>query len=147
MEQEVKKSKGKPILFIMLAVLVILGGTGYYVFFQMPSKTEANAEPSAEELEKLTVETEEITTNLADQSFIKIKFRIETDNEDAKAELEKRLFQVNNIIIYELSGMKAGGLQGQKGINRLEDTLNHKVTKLLQEGKVKRVYTTEKIIQ
>ncbi|MCK6257019.1 flagellar basal body-associated protein FliL [Fictibacillus sp. KIGAM418] len=147
MEQEVKKSKGKPILIAMLAALVIMGGIGYYVFFQMPSKTEAVAEPSAEELDKVTVETEEITTNLADQSFIKIKFRIQADNEDAKAELEKRLFQVNNIIIYELSGMKAVDLQGQKGINHLEGILKGKVSKLMQEGKIKRVYTIEKIIQ
>ncbi|MED2973317.1 MULTISPECIES: flagellar basal body-associated protein FliL [unclassified Fictibacillus] len=147
MEQEVKKSKGKPILIAMLAALVIMGGIGYYVFFQMPSKTAAVAEPSAEELDKVTVETEEITTNLADQSFIKIKFRIQADTEDAKAELEKRLFQVNNIIIYELSGMKAGDLQGQKGINHLEGTLKGKVSKLMQEGKIKRVYTIEKIIQ
>jgi flagellar FliL protein len=130
----------------MLLAISILGGAGYFAFKHFSTKTEA-AEPTAEDLEELTVETEEITTNLADQAYIKIKFKIETDNTDAKEELEKRLFQVNNLIIYEISNMKTSDLSGQKGLIHLEDVLKDKISKLMQEGKIVRVYITQKIIQ
>lgn len=146
MENEVKNSPKNRAILIVFSVLVVCGIAAYFVIKELAPKTAA-AEPTAEELEKITVETEEITTNLADRSFIKIKFKIQADGEDGKAELEKRLFQVNNIIIYELSGMKTGDLQGQKGIRHLEDLLKGRINKLMQEGIIKKVYTTEKIIQ
>ncbi|MDM5198876.1 flagellar basal body-associated protein FliL [Fictibacillus enclensis] len=146
MENEVKKSPKNWAILIIFSVLAVCGIAAYFVIKEPAPKTEA-AEPSAEELEKITVETEEITTNLADRSFIKIKFKIQADGDDGKTELEKRLFQVNNIIIYELSGMKTGDLQGQKGIRHLEDLLKGRINKLMQEGSIKKVYTTEKIIQ
>ena len=51
----------------------------------------------------MSVDIKEITTNLASNDFIRISFKIQTDSKKAKEELEKRDFQVNNIIILELS--------------------------------------------
>jgi flagellar FliL protein len=140
------KNKAVTIMVSMLLAIALVGGAGFFAFKQFTPKTEA-AEPTAEELEELMVETDEITTNLADQAYIKIKFKIQADNKDAKAELEKRLFQVNNLIIYEISSMKTADISGQKGLVHLEGLLQEKITKLMQEGKIVRVYTTEKIIQ
>lgn len=130
----------------MLLAISLIGTAGYFAFKQFSPKTEA-AEPTAEDLEELMVETEEITTNLSDQAYIKIKFKIQAENTDAKEELEKRLFQVNNLIIYEISNMETADLSGQKGLIHLEDVLKDKISKLMQEGKIVRVYTTQKIIQ
>lgn len=131
----------------MLLAIALVGAAGYFGFKQFSPKTEA-AEPTAEELEKLMVETEEIITNLADQSsFVKIKFKIQADSKDAKHELDKRLFQVNNLIIYEISNMKTEDLSGQKGLISLENKLKEEINKVMQEGKVVRVYTTQKVIQ
>jgi flagellar protein FliL len=142
----VGSSKAVTIMVSMLVAIVLVGAGGYFVFKQFVPKTEA-AEPSAKELEKLMVETEEITTNLSDQAYIKIKFKIQAENKDAKEELEKRLFQVNNLIIYEVSNKKTEDLSGQKGLIDLENTLKDKISKVMQDGKVVRVYTTHKIIQ
>jgi flagellar FliL protein len=73
----------------MLVAIGLVGAAGYYGFKQFSPKTEASSEPTAEELEKLMVETDEMTTNLADQAYVKIKFKIQADNKDAKHELEK----------------------------------------------------------
>ncbi|MDR7072148.1 flagellar basal body-associated protein FliL [Fictibacillus barbaricus] len=140
------KNKAVTIMVSMLLAISILGGAGYFAFKHFSTKTEA-AEPTADDLKDLMVETEEITTNLADQAYIKIKFNIETDSSDAKEELEKRLFQVNNLIIYEISNMKTADLSGQKGFIHLQNVLKEKISSLMQEGKIVRVYITQKIIQ
>lgn len=130
----------------MLLAIGLVGAAGYFGFKQFSPKTEASA-PTAEELDKLMVQTDEITTNSVDQAYVKIQFKIQADNKDAKHELEKRLFQVNNLIIYEISNMKTEELSGQKGLIALEDKLKSEINKVMQEGKVERVYTTQKIIQ
>ncbi|MFG6496780.1 flagellar basal body-associated protein FliL [Fictibacillus sp. UD] len=140
---------GKKTVTIMLSMLVaigLIGAAGYFGFKQFSPKTEAS-EPTAEELDKLMVQTEEMTTNLADQAYVKIQFEIQADNKDAKHELEKRLFQVKNLIIFEISNMKTEELSGQKGLVSLENTLKTEINKVMQDGKVVRVYTTQKIIQ
>ncbi|ANX12292.1 flagellar basal body-associated protein FliL [Fictibacillus arsenicus] len=141
------KNKAVTIMLSMVVAIGLVGAAGYFGFQYFSPKTEAS-EPTAEELDKLMVETEEIITNPADKSvFVKIKFKIQTDNKDAKKELEKRLFQVNNLIIYEISNMKTEQLSGQKGLISLENTLKTEINKVMQDGKVVRVYTTQKIIQ
>jgi flagellar protein FliL len=140
------KNKAVTIMLSMIVAIGLVGAAGYFGFQYFSPKTEAS-EPTAKELDKLMVETEEITTNLADNSFVKIKFKIQADNKDAKHELEKRLFQVNNLIIYEISNKKTAELSGQKGLISLEETLKKEMNKFMQDGKVVRVYTTQKIIQ
>lgn len=76
----------------MLLAIGLVGAAGYFGFKQFSPKTEAS-EPSAEELDKLMVQTDEMTTNLADQAYVKIQFKIQADNKDAKHELEKDCFK------------------------------------------------------
>ncbi|OOE11926.1 flagellar basal body-associated protein FliL [Fictibacillus arsenicus] len=140
------KNKAVTIMLSMVVAIGLVGAAGYFGFQYFSPKTEAS-EPTAEELDKLMVETDEITTNLADKSYVKIKFKIQADNKDAKKELEKRLFQVNNLIIYEISNKITEELSGQKGLISLENTLKTEINKVMQDGKVVRVYTTQKIIQ
>ncbi|MFC7372179.1 flagellar basal body-associated protein FliL [Fictibacillus iocasae] len=134
------------IMFSMLLAISAVGASGYYIFTMFSPKTEASV-PTAEELEELTVETEEITTNLLDDAYVKIRFKIQADSKEGKEELEKRLFQVNNLIIYEISGMKTESLKGPAGMAGLEKTLQGKISKIMLDGKVSKVYTTQKIIQ
>lgn len=51
---------------------------------------------------------------------------------------------MNNLIIYEISNMKTEELSGQKGLVSLEDKLKTEINKVMQDGKVVRVYTTQK---
>ena len=95
----------------------------------------------------MSVDIKEITTNLASNDFIRISFKIQTDSKDAKEELEKRDFQVNNIIILELSGLEVEEIQGKEGQSKLEETLKTKINEFLQEGKVQKVYITQFLLQ
>lgn len=140
------KNKLVNIMLIILLALTLVGTVAVIMVLKL-TNVEESAEPSAKELVESTVSIEEITTNLLSDQFIRISFTIQTDGKKAKEELEMRDFQVRDVIIKELSDMKADQFQGQKGVVELEERLKVKVNELMQEGKVVKVYTTSKMLQ
>jgi flagellar protein FliL len=140
------KNKFLTIMLILLVTITFVGVIALVVILKF-SDGEETKEPSIEEVIEASVDIPEITTNLLSNDFIRISFKIQTDSKKAKQELEKRDFQVNNIIIEELSEMKAEDLQGKKGKELIEGKVKEKVNSLMQEGKVEKVYITSMMIQ
>ena len=54
---------------------------------------------------------------------------------------------INDIVINELSEMKAEQLNDKKGKLEFESKLKEQVNELMQEGKVTEIYTTSSILQ
>lgn len=136
-------------MVVMLSAITVLAIAGFVLYITLFStdKEKATDKMTASEVVDLSVNTDEIMTNLADQGFAKVTFRIQVDNKKAKEELETRMFQVRNSIIYQLSATKSNDLQGPKGIETLENDLQTTINGYLESGKVVRVFTTEKIVQ
>ncbi|RFU68895.1 flagellar basal body-associated protein FliL [Bacillus sp. V59.32b] len=141
------KNKLLTIMLIMLVAITLVGVIAIVVVTKFSGEVVANKEPSADEIVKSSVEIPEITTNLASGDFIKISFTVQTDNEKAKEELEKRSFQVKNIIITELSETKSDELKGKAGKEKFQETIEADVNRLMQEGQVEKVYITSSILQ
>ncbi|MFF2287124.1 flagellar basal body-associated protein FliL [Peribacillus butanolivorans] len=141
------KKKLLTIMLIMLVAITLVGVIAVVVVTKLSDPTSAEGKPSIDEIIKSSVEIPEITTNLSDNDYIKISFMVQTENKKAKVELEKRSFQVKNIIIAELSEMKATELTGKKGKEKLQDTLKTRINELMEEGKVEKVYITSSILQ
>ncbi|MGG0283728.1 flagellar basal body-associated protein FliL [Peribacillus butanolivorans] len=141
------KKKLMTIMLIMLAAITLVGVIAVVVVTKLSDPTSAEGKPSIDEIIKSSVEIPEITTNLSGNDYIKISFMVQTENKKAKEELEKRGFQVKNIIIAELSEMKATELTGKKGKEKLQDTLKTRINELMEEGKVEKVYITSSILQ
>ncbi|MFJ7677754.1 flagellar basal body-associated protein FliL [Peribacillus sp. NPDC097206] len=141
------KKKLLTIILIMLVAITLVGVIAVVVVTKLSDPTSAEDKPSIDEIVKSSVEIPEITTNLAGNDYIKISFMVQTDSKKAKEELEKRNFQVKNIIITELSEMKATDLTGKKGKEKLQNTLQTKINELMEEGKVEKVYITSSILQ
>lgn len=133
----------------MITILVAITLVGVISFITLAKYTgnEASAEPSIDEILALSVDINEITTNLLSNDFIRIQFKIQTDNKKAKEELEKREFQVRNIILQDLSEMSSDDFNGKLGITDLESRVKMRVNEILQEGTVVRVYITSFILQ
>ncbi|WP_299740864.1 flagellar basal body-associated protein FliL [Rossellomorea sp. y25] len=140
------KNKALTIMMILLVTITLVGVIALVVILKF-SGDEETKEPSIEEVIENSVDIPETTTNLMSNDFIRISFKIQTDSKKAKSELEKRNFQVNNIIIEELSELKAEELQGKKGKELIETRVKDKVNSLMQEGMVERVYITSMMIQ
>lgn len=141
------KKKLLTIILIMLVAISLVGVIAVVVVTKLSEPASTEDKPSIDEIVESSVEIPEITTNLAGNDYIKISFMVQTDNKKAKEELEKRNFQVKNIIITELSEMKAQELTGKKGKEKLQNTLKTKINELMEEGKVEKVYITSSILQ
>ena len=133
-------------MLILLVVIALVGAVAIVMLLNYNNEAEQN-EPTIDEVLEASVDIPEITTNLASNDFIRISFKIQTDSKEAKEELEKRDFQVNNIIILELSGLKVEDIQGKEGQIKLEETLTTKINEIMQEGKVQKVYITQFLLQ
>ncbi|MFD2682823.1 flagellar basal body-associated protein FliL [Bacillus seohaeanensis] len=141
------KNKMLTIMLIILVTILLVGVIALVVIFKLDDKDAEAKEPSIEEVIEASVDIPEITTNLSGNDYIRISFKVQTDSKEAKEELEKRVFQVNNVIIEELSEMKSSELEGKKGKQTIENTVKEKVNALMQEGKVEKVYITSMMIQ
>lgn len=136
----------KVLIIITIILLVAAAGLLVYDKLDFGKKEEASGEQSIDDVLKATVDIGEIATNLLDNRYVKISFMIETNGKDSKEELEKRKFQVQNIIITELSDMKAPDLEGKEGKQEFEETVKVKINEIMQEGQVVKVYITSYII-
>lgn len=135
------KSKLVTIMFIIIGAITLIGGTAFVVLTKFTGDDKPK-EPSIDEVLAATVQVPEITTKLLSNDYLRISFNIQTDSKKAKVELEKRQFQVTNIIIKELSDMKSEEFKGENGIANLEERLKNRIDELMQEGKVVNVYAT-----
>ncbi len=139
-----KKNK----VLIVITVILLVGAAGLLIYDKLGlGKKEAASEgQSIDDVIKLSVDMGEIATNLLDNRYVKISFMVETNSKDAKEEVEKRKFQVQNIIITELSDMKSPQLEGKEGKQSFEEAVKSRINEIMQEGEVVKVYITSYII-
>ncbi|WP_062048729.1 flagellar basal body-associated protein FliL [Bacillus sp. JCM 19034] len=141
------KNKLINIMLIILAALTLLGVIVFVLFNQFLDSPEEQTEPSIDEIINLSFDTEEITTNLLSNDFIRASFRIQVDNKTALSEIKKRDFQINNIILRSLSNKRSSDLSGNEGIIEFENGIRDEINALMQDGEVIQVYTTSWVIQ
>lgn len=134
------------IIMVLVVAILLVGGVALAVVYTMNNNNIPKKNPSIDEVLEVSVDIEEITTNLASNDFIRISFKIQTDNKKAKRELEKRDFQVKNAIIEELSEMKSEELKGRAGKHKLEDAIKTKINELMENGEIVKVYITSHVV-
>lgn len=134
-------------MLILLVSITLVGVIAVVVIMKFTGDEAASNEPTIDEIIEASVEVPEITTNLASGDFIKISFTIQTDSKKAKEELEKRNFQVKNIIITELSELKSEELEGKAGKEKLQEKLKTRFNSIMQKGTIEKVYITSSILQ
>ncbi|HLS22782.1 MAG TPA: flagellar basal body-associated FliL family protein [Pseudogracilibacillus sp.] len=126
---------------IILAVAIILG----VYFFVGKDDTVANEEQSIDDMNEFSYETDEITTDLKDGKFVRIQFQIIADSRKAAKELEKRDFQIENILIKEISLMNEEDFTS--GLTEVEEKLQENINEVMIDGEITDVYTIKKILQ
>lgn len=140
--------KNNKLVTIMLIILVTITLFGVIVVVLL---TQLNKEkpdgPTIDEIIESSVDIPEITTNLADGSFVRITLKIQASDKKAGEELFKRDFQVKNIVIQELSEMEEKALEGKQGKITFQDAIKSQVNELMQEGEVTQVYITSYVLQ
>lgn len=141
------KNKMLTISLIILVCITLIGVVALILVMQLNKGDATLKEPTIDEIIEASVDVPEITTNLGGRQFIRITLKIQTDNKKAAAELAKREFQVQNLVIQELSEMEAKDLEGKAGKLAFEDSIKSQLNPLMQAGEVEKVYIVSYIIQ
>src|SRR5699024_2150834 len=108
-------------MMISITLLLVIGIIVGFIFFKQSKEVEGNDQQTIDEMNDLSYETPEITTDLKDDRFVRIQFLIVTDSKGALKEIEKREFQIKNILIKEISLMSEEDFS--TGLSELEKTL------------------------
>ncbi|MGN7386808.1 flagellar basal body-associated protein FliL [Sporosarcina sp. SAFN-015] len=140
------KNKALTIALIIVVTLTLVGIIGLILTLQLKGDS-VEKEPTIDEILEASVDVPEIMTNLSGRQFIKISLKIQTTDKKAAEELTKRDFQVQNIVIQELSEMTSKDFEGKAGKQAFEDSIKSQLNPLMQEGEIEKVYIVSYIIQ
>lgn len=132
-------------MIIILSTLTLLGAATLIIVMNLNGTDEVSGKRSIDEMRKSSMLTEDITTDLKNGDFVRIRFRVVTDSKTSLEELQKRDFQMQNILIKELAVMDSESFQS--GLGDLEDQLKAKLNDVMSQGTVTDVYTVDKVLQ
>lgn len=152
-----------PWVIIVLVSITLIVGAAFFMLQYLKNES-ANSDPneqikdsveqvapvllSADEIVELTVNMDNITTNLADREFVvRISFAFQLENIKSKEEFEKiKEISVRPIVIRTLADIQPDDLAGAQGLDNLTSKLMNLINPILQEGKLTRIDVTDFII-
>jgi len=134
-------------MIIILLSLTLIGSIAVIVTLKYTEQASTEKGPSIDDVIKASVDVTDIKTNLKSNNYISISFKIQMDSKRAAGELQKRDFQVRDIIIKRLSDMSAQDFEGKQGLSTLETDIAKQIDQLMENGHVVKIYTTSKVLQ
>ncbi len=149
--------KKKLIIIIAALVLLIAGGAGAYFFFMTgddeekisPEEEKALAEEQANQVGPM-VNIETFIVNILDDEesrYLKAAITVEVSSEEASMELTSRMAQVKDAILLLVGNKTYNELSDLQGKIQLRAELINKLNSILTQGKVKRIYFTDFVVQ
>ncbi|CAH0150999.1 flagellar basal body-associated protein FliL [Priestia megaterium] len=134
-------------MIIIMLSLTLIGSIAVIVTLKYTEQAGTEKGPSIDDVIKASVDVTDIKTNLKSNNYISISFKIQMDSKKAASELQKRDFQVRDIIIKRLSDMSAQDFEGTQGLSTLETDIAKQIDQLMENGHVVKIYTTSKVLQ
>jgi flagellar protein FliL len=143
------------VIIILIAITLILtAAVVAFTIIDKPSESavgsESTAKPiSTQEVNANTVLVKDIVTNLNSSStvVIKVSLAFELENEKTKKDFENLLESyVRGTIIRTLNDLKPDQIRDSKGSDDFAASLMDQLNPLFQNGKIKRIDITDKVI-
>jgi flagellar protein FliL len=134
-------------MIIIMLSLTLIGSIAVIVTLKYTGQASTEKGPSIDDVIKASVDVTDIKTNLKSNNYISISLKVQMDSKKAAAELQKRDFQVRDIIIKRLSDMSAQDFEGTQGLSTLETDIAKQIDQLMENGHVVKIYTTSKVLQ
>ncbi|OEG00410.1 hypothetical protein BHF71_00430 [Vulcanibacillus modesticaldus] len=145
------KNKLLNISLIIIIAITLLGIVAYflyqYIFYDVSQQEEVPIEPTIDEIIPLTVNVPKISTNLGDSTIIVLELTLQMDNEDAKIEAEKRMFQIKDRINLYLKNLTYESFSTEEKIKKFKTNLIGRLNNILQDGKVVNIDITQLFLQ
>ncbi|MEC3886076.1 flagellar basal body-associated protein FliL [Halobacillus sp. HZG1] len=136
---------GFKVMVITLSTLTVIGVVALVLVLNFNGESEASGERSIDDIREASFLTEEITTDLQNGDYVRISFRVVTDSKESMEEMKKRDFQMQNVLLKELSTMDSETFQS--GLSDLEAKVKLRLNDFMDEGEVTDVYTVNKVLQ
>ncbi|MYL70983.1 flagellar basal body-associated protein FliL [Halobacillus litoralis] len=136
---------GFKVMVITLSTLTVIGVVALVLVLNFNGESEASGERSIDDIREASFLTEEITTDLQNGDYVRISFRVVTDSKESMEEMKKRDFQMQNVLLKELSTMDSDTFQS--GLSDLEAKVKLRLNDFMDEGEVTDVYTVNKVLQ
>lgn len=136
---------------MIIGIITIIGVGAFFVWYFLNESNEVKSNQddlSVEELLEISLDTETITTNLADGNFIKAKFKIVTKSKKTAEEIGKLNFRIENTIIKNINGLNKEDVIGFEQFTSLEENLKKELNKEFDsKGYITRVYIVDFVVQ
>lgn len=134
-------------IIIISAAVILLALVSTSAFWIIGARADNSKQPSLEV--GPVFETEEYTVNIANtlNHFIKAKFALELDSEEAIEEVGKKLPIIQDAIIMVLSGQELQNLNTVEGKEELKKTVLKAVNDILEDGEAIKIYYKNIIFQ
>jgi flagellar FliL protein len=157
--EETTKEKGSPLKFVIIGVLVLVLAVGGFLGWMLLGSSDddltegvgvGESEPAVEEIASQTYPLETFVVNLNDpggKRYLKTNIELEFFSEEVKAELERRLPQLRDLILLQLSSKSLDEIQSVDGKIALRGELIQRINQTLTSGKIRNLYFTEFVIQ
>jgi flagellar FliL protein len=96
------------------------------------------------------VELEDFVVNITDGEqtrYLKVNITLEAGGKKGKEEVENRLPQVRDTIIFQLSGKTFDQVRDLQGKKQLQAELVQNLNELLNKGRIESLFFTEFVVQ
>ncbi|MFO7877362.1 MAG: flagellar basal body-associated FliL family protein [Desulfovermiculus sp.] len=155
----------KFILIISLLVFLLLmavGAGAYYIGSTSSAETKDQTDEPEEEKKSSgfsfgsdnylgpLVELEDFVVNITDDKqtrYLKVAITMEAANKKTKNEVDNRLPQLRDAIIFQISGKTHHELRDLQGKKQLQAELIKSLNEVLNEGRIERLFFTEFVVQ
>ena len=147
----------KKLIIIIVAVVVLLAGIGVGVFLFMggedekisPEQEQAELEKQAKQVGPM-VSIDAFIVNIIDveqSRYLKAAITMEVNTPETAMEINERMPQIKDAILLLVGNKTFGELQDLQGKIQLRAELINRINSILMNGKVKRIYFTDFVVQ
>lgn len=143
-----KKFPIKMVIIIAVSVVVIAGGAIGAITFFKADKEAAHKEEL--ETASIGVPIETFILNLADKDknkYLKISMELLITSEEVKAEIDKSMSKIKDIIVVYLSAKTFDDVKSVEGKLQLKAEIMKRINSVLKKGNIKEIYFTEFVVQ
>ena len=157
-QPEAGGSKKKLIIIIAAALVVLIGGgIGAFLFLGgeeepvklSPEQEQAEMEKQAKMVGPM-VNIDTFIVNIIDDEesrYLKASITVEVNTPEATMEIAERMPQIKDAILLLVGNKTYGELKDLQGKIQLRAELLNKINSVLVNGKVKRIYFTDFVVQ
>ncbi|MCA9674401.1 MAG: flagellar basal body-associated FliL family protein [Kofleriaceae bacterium] len=142
----------------VLVAAVNLAATGFLVFRSLtaqaghaaPATHEAEPAGTAAAVSGPVVALDPFVINLRDEGvsrYLKVSFELELSNHDAVVELDRAKRVVRDDLLRYLSGLAVADTLGEDAKQHIQDAVVARLDHALGEGRVRRLFFTEFVVQ